>query len=182
MPLDFPSEPSDGQTYTYLGKTWTFRTANNSWKFTRSSVDHIGKKVLTNNELKDKSFDYTKLNISNNTKQQILASDTTLNTSYEEIETIVCPTGKWLIFAEVNVGALNDTVLQFRLYDGSQSLSNGFAGQSGSSAGDLWHPASLIAVTTISSVNKTIALQAAQHSGSSGTIYIYSSLTALQIG
>lgn len=182
MPLDFPTSPSNGQTYSFGGRTWTFSTANNSWQFNRTTVDHIGKEVLTNNELADKSFNYTKLNIDNNAKQQTLASDTTLNTSYEEIESIVCTTGKWLIFAEVNAGALNNTVLQFRLYNGTTALSNGFAGQSGASAGDLWHSASLMAIRTVSGASETIALQALEQSGTGGTIFIYSSLTALQIG
>lgn len=31
MAIDFPSSPSDGQIYTFAGRTWVYRTANGAW-------------------------------------------------------------------------------------------------------------------------------------------------------
>lgn len=32
MAIDFPSSPTNGQIYTYLGRTWVFSTTNNVWQ------------------------------------------------------------------------------------------------------------------------------------------------------
>ena len=37
MAIDFPSNPSDGQTKTYKGKTWTYDSSTTSWIFTPST-------------------------------------------------------------------------------------------------------------------------------------------------
>ena len=37
MAIDFPSNPSDGQTKTYNGKTWTYDSSTTSWAFTPST-------------------------------------------------------------------------------------------------------------------------------------------------
>ena len=37
MPLDFPSSPTDGQTYTSAGKTYTYNSAKGVWLATVTS-------------------------------------------------------------------------------------------------------------------------------------------------
>ena len=37
MPINFPSTPTDGQTITHNGKTWTYDSSSTSWNFTPST-------------------------------------------------------------------------------------------------------------------------------------------------
>jgi hypothetical protein len=182
MPLTFPGSPTPGQRYPASGEpSWTWNNTNGTWEFNRQQVDHVGKYALTNNELTNKSFDYTKLSLSHGAKTELPIA-VACTGSYVDMASIYCATGKWLIIAEANVGALNNCVVQLRLYNGSTDLSNGKVGQSGASAGQHWHPASLMHVRNITSAGETIKLQAVQDSGSNGYIYSGTALTTLKIG
>lgn len=42
MPLDFPSSPTNGQTYTSAGKTYTYNSAKGVWLLTTSASATTG--------------------------------------------------------------------------------------------------------------------------------------------
>ncbi len=41
MPLDFPSSPTNGQTYTYSGRTWSYSSTTGAWGQLPASLDDI---------------------------------------------------------------------------------------------------------------------------------------------
>jgi hypothetical protein len=41
MPLDFPASPTNGQTYTYSGRTWSYSTTTGAWGQLPASLDDI---------------------------------------------------------------------------------------------------------------------------------------------
>jgi hypothetical protein len=41
MPLDFPAIPTNGQTYTYNGLTWSYSSDISAWRQLAASIDDI---------------------------------------------------------------------------------------------------------------------------------------------